>query len=555
MLDNLHVRNLALIEEEDISFGPGFNILTGETGAGKSIILGSVNLALGAKLNSDVIRSGADSALIELSFSLSEEEASRIAALGYDISEERSLLLSRKILPGKSISRINGETISLGELRKVGEILLDMYGQHENQSLLKSATYAGMLDEYAGQELYEYKEELKGLLERYKDILSSLSDENSDTDVRKREMDLLSFEIKEIEDAAIKEGEDEELEERFRFLSNAGRIMEASAEAHALTGYDGEYAAGSLIGSALGKLKNVSSYDEGALQLCEELTEVESLLNDFVRSLSGYEEGLEFDEEELSLVSERLDLLNTLKAKYGGSLSSVLASFSEKEKEYERLSNYEEYLDGLKKEEASVHKDILSKCEKISDLRRKAAKPLASKLTETLKDLNFEEVKLEVNITPDENNIRESGYDDIEFLISLNVGENLKKMTDVSSGGELSRIMLAFKSVFASRDGVSTLIFDEIDTGISGRTAHMVAEKMNELSKDHQIICITHLPQIAAMADDHYLIEKSVSDGRTLTHIEHLDEEGSVRELARMLGASDITEEALLNARGLKKRG
>ncbi len=554
MLRNLHVKNLALIEEEDIDFEKGFNVLTGETGAGKSIVLGSVNLALGAKLNSDVIRTGKEYALVELSFSLNENEIKKVKEMDLYPEEDGSVVIQRKIMPGKSVCRMNGETISVSQLRELSGVLLDMYGQHEHQGLLKTATYEKMLDAYAGEEVSGYIEGLKKDIAEYKELINELETNNTDTDVRNREIDLLKFEIEQIENAALKEGEDEELEKRYRFLNNAKKIKELVYEAHAMSGYENSEAAGSLIGNAVSRMQSVKALDEDAQELYDEIVEIEGLLSDFSRALSSYEDRLSFDEEEFFEIEERLNVINTLKDRFGPTLKDVLDNLEKKQEKLKILVNFEDYLSDLTAKIESLKHSMKSKCAAVSSLRTSAAPLLCKELTEQMKDLNFNDVRLNINIVPNEEKITESGYDDIEFLIRLNPGEDMRPIVEVASGGELSRLMLAIKSVFATKDEVSTLIFDEIDTGISGRTASMVANKMAALSKNHQLICITHLPQIAAMADEHFLIEKDVTDGRTVTNITSLDEEGTIMELCRMLSGDDNGESAILNARELRAK-
>ncbi len=558
MLESLHVKNLALIEEIEINFHEGFNVLTGETGAGKSIVLGSVNLALGAKASPDVIRTGAEGALVELVFDLNDEQVKELKKLDIETGEDNELLLQRKIMPTKSVCRINGETVSMGLLKECSSILLDMYGQHEHQSLLKASTYSKMLDEYAGSDVFSLQAHLKKDLAEYKELVAKKDEAGSDESVRKRELELLSFEVAEIEEAALKTGEDEELEKRYKFLNNAKKIMESVSACQSLTGSEDNENASSLISLAVSRLKAVSQYDEEASALTDELGEIDSLLNDFNHSLRSYIDKLSFDEEDFHHVEERLNLINKLKDKYAdsanGSIESILKSYDDKLKRIDVLTNFEDYLDKLNKDINEVHKKILDECKKISDLRIRAASTLKVKLEDAIRDLNFLDVKLEIKVEPSEDSITSTGFDNVEFLISLNPGESLRPIRDIASGGELSRIMLAFKSVFASASMVPTLIFDEIDAGISGVTAYKVAEKIGALSRDHQILCITHLPQIAAMATSHYLIEKAVNDGRTVTDIHLLTEEGSVNELARMLGSDVITEASLENAKDLKKK-
>ena len=552
MLENLHVKDLALIEEAEVEFKDGFNILTGETGAGKSIILGSINLALGAKASSDIIRSGKESALVELSFKLNEDQITKIRKLDLDVDDDGEVLLQRKISAGKNICRMNGETISVGTLKSIAGILLDMYGQHEHQTLLKASTYSKMLDEYAGDDIGTLKTELADVLKEYHKLVKEKEEQDSDTSVRNRELELLSFEVNEIEDAALKLGEDEELEKQFKLLNNSRKMREIISEVISYTGNDSDVSASTLIGSGVGRIRQLAAIDDEAGALATQLAEIEGLLDDFNRELSRYESKLDFDDEDFEVVSERLNLINKLKGKYGDTIEKILKALDEKSAQIDKLQNYEAYLEKLNKNIELTYGKAVDICKKISVLRKKAAPILTEKLIEAMKSLNFLDVKLSINIDSNEEYLSGDGYDNVEFLISLNPGEDLKPMQNVASGGELSRIMLAFKSVFAESNAVSTLIFDEIDTGISGVTAYKVAEMMDKLSKNHQLICITHLPQIAAMADRHFLIEKGVADGRTLTNINALDEEGSVRELARMLGSDVISESALANARELK---
>jgi len=553
MLESLHVKDLALVKEVEIDFHDGFNILTGETGAGKSIIMGSVNLALGAKASADLIRSGAEYALVELVFRLDEKEISKLKELELEPEEDGTILLQRKISSQKTVSRINGQTVTVSQLKELSNVLMDVYGQHDYQNLLKPSNYLKMLDEYAGEKVFVLTDELKKKYSAYKDLLKKRNDDNSDENVRNREIDLLRYEINEIEEASLTLGEDEELEKRFRFLSNVRKIMEAVYEAS--NAIDGEDASAlTNVGHATMKLKSVSAYDEEASEIADRIEEIEGLLSDAKRALKSYESKLDFDEEEFALVEERLNLLNHLKDKYGNTIESILSLYEKKSEELEKYIHYEEYLLKLDKEIEVLQKDILEICAKVSNHRKIAAKGLEQKLTDELKSLNFINTDMKITVLSEEEKLSVNGFDTVEFLISTNIGEELRPMHQIASGGELSRIMLAIKSVFADRDDVSTLLFDEIDSGISGTTAYKVAEMMSRIAGNHQLIAITHLPQIASMADNHYRIEKKVVEDRTVTLISRLDEEDSVRELARMLGSDEITDSALNNARELKKK-
>lgn len=552
MLESLHVKNLALIDEAEVDFTEGLNILTGETGAGKSIIIGSINLALGAKADKEYIRTGAEYALVELVFSLNEKQQKAIMDMELPLEEDGTLLLSRKITTGRSTCKVNGEGVSTGQLKMLSGYLLDMYGQHEHQSLLKVSKHKELLDDYAGSQMEEKKKQLKLLYASYKQSEEELLNNQLDESERIRETDLLSFEINEIEAASLVLGEDEKLENAYRRMMNARRIKEAAFLAYSLTGYEENGCAGEAIGRAVRELKNVSRYDEELEPLTDQLSEVENLLNDFNRSMADYLSSLEFDEEEFLKTEERLNILNHLKGKYGTSLEDIFSVLKEKEKRLLQLQSYEEYFHDLKLKVKEEKEKILDLCGEISKLRKEAAEKLSKKLTKAMVDLNFIDVDFSIEVYPKEDALSEDGYDKIEFLISTNPGEGKKPLQQVASGGELSRIMLAFKTVLADKDGTDTLIFDEIDTGISGKTAWKVAEKLGQLSGNHQIICITHLPQIAAMSDSHYLIEKQVKGERTVTDIGRLKEKESLDELARLLGSGSVTEAVLSNAREMK---
>lgn len=548
VLENLHVKNLALIEEQEISFTEGLNILTGETGAGKSIVLGSIQLALGARADKESIRSGAEYALIELLFSLNELQREQVLAMELPVEEDGTLLLQRKLTQGKSICRVNGETISARELKELSGCLLDMYGQHEHQTLLKPLSYGRMLDQYIGTQAQECKEQLKELLKVYHEQLEELDAQQLDEEARKREEDLLSFEIQEIEAAALQAGEDERLEAQYRKLSHARKIQEAVNAAHTMTGYEEGDSVGNVLARALRELGSVQSVDEEIRTLSEQLAEVESLLNDFNRSLSAYRESLEFEEEDFAAIGERLDILNHIKSKYGSTIQEVLSALDTKRERLAQLADYECYRAQLQEAVSRQKQEILAVCKKLSELRRQNALPLGEKLKQAMIDLNFLDVQFEIRVEPDEAQFKTDGYDHVEFMISVNPGEALRPVWQVASGGELSRIMLAIKTVFADKEDTATLIFDEIDTGISGRTAWKVSEKLGQLAKGRQLLCITHLPQIAAMADTHFLIEKKVSSDRTVTDIRKLSEDEALGELSRLLGSGEVTQATITNA-------
>ena len=553
MLLSLHVKNLALIDEEEVSFGEGLNILTGETGAGKSIVIGSVNMALGAKADKELIRTGAEYALVELVFQVNEEQGRKLKELDFFPEEDGTFIIQRKIMPSRSVCKVCGETVGTKQLKEIAEILIDIHGQHEHQTLLQKKKHKEILDDFAGQKAFDLKSEIR---ERYKELVSlqkELEEMSGDETAREKEAALLGFEVKEIEEANLLPGEDEELEQLYRKMINSRKIKESVADAYRMTGYGLGEGAGEYIGRALRELKNVSSLDEDLADLETQLQDIDNLLNDFNRAISGYMEELEFDGEDFARTEERLNLVNHLKSKYGNNIEEVLAYKARGEERLNLLENYEVYRMEITQRIESM-KEILQKhCGRLSDVRKKGAKELGKLLKKALLDLNFEEVNFEIQVRPCPEMIASDVYDDVEFMISTNKGEKLKPLNQVASGGELSRIMLAFKTVLADKDDIQTLIFDEIDTGISGKTAWKVSEKMGILGRNHQIICITHLPQIAAMSDVHFLIEKNAKKERTVTTIRKISEEDDLRELARMLGGAEITEAALQNAKEMKE--
>ena len=550
MLKNIHVKSFALIDEVELNLASGLNILTGETGAGKSIIIDAVNFALGQRVSKDVVRDDAEYALSELVFEINDDKTKE-RLNQFDIPlDDNEVLIQRKITNGKSTARINGETVTLSTLKLIAAGLIDIHGQHDNQSLLSKASQQNLLDTILS-------DELKELLIRMKDTYVNLNNKISEyeqlnTKEAEKEIAFLQYELNEIDSASLHEGEDEALESDYKKMNNSKRIADLVSGAHRITGYDSE-GAGSLIGRALSMIRQASSIDDDAKDLELILNDIDGLLNDFNRSIADYEMSLDFSDEDYKNTEDRLNLINSLKNKYGKSIKEILYKRDEFEDELNRLLNADEYKSALLSEIASLKKEAYKLCKEISAIRKKGAKKLSGEIADALLDLNFLDSQFEIKVTSDEENMKQSGYDDIEFFISTNPGEALKPLNQVASGGEMSRIMLAIKSVCAN-DSTATLIFDEIDTGISGRTAQKVSEKMSRIAKEHQVIVVTHLPQIAAMADTHFEISKSVNNGRTITSIETLSEEGKIKELARMLGGVTITEKVLENAKDMKKQ-
>ncbi len=550
MLQNLHVKNLALINETEVEFKDGLNILSGETGAGKSIVIGSINLALGEKVQKEMLRDNADTALVELVFYVENPATlEAVRALGIEVEDE-TIILSRKITAGRAIARINGEAVSASKMKEAAALLIDIHGQHEHQSLLSKRKHLEILDLFAKDLLREQKQKLSVCYREYRKLLGELEQSDSDTEERARELSFLEYEAKEIEDANLTLGEDVELEEQFRKYSNGKKILDAIHVVQAATAEEDE-SASERISRAVRELAGVSGYDKRVEELENQLTEIDNLLGDFNREVASYLSEEEFDNETYFEIEKRLDFINHLKSKYGNSIEQILESYNSKCERIAVLKDYDEYLKQLLSKINHKKQELTQLSDEVSAIRQKESVVLTNAIRQALMDLNFLDVRFTMEFRKID--FTENGTDEVEFMISTNPGEPLKPLGKVASGGELSRIMLAIKTVLAENDHIETLIFDEIDSGISGRTAQMVSEKMNELGRSHQIICITHLPQIAAMADTHFLIEKSVENDTTVSHIHELSDEESVQELARMLGGVEITDKVVENAREMKK--
>ncbi len=551
MLQSLHVKNLALIDETEVSFTEGLNILTGETGAGKSVIIGSINLALGAKADKEMIRSGAEYALVELTFEVENERQCRaIQELELPL-EEGQVIIQRKIMQNRSVCKVCGETVTARQLKQLAEILIDIHGQHEHQSLLQAVRQMEILDAYAGEELEVHKTALKERYRQYKEVREELLSNAVDEETRRREISLAEFECKEIAEAALTVGEDEEVEKAYQKMLYAQKIREATVNVHGLCGYE-DNGMGSLMGRALKEIRSVSAYDDALQEFEKQLLDMDGLLNDYNRAIAEYLSNLEFDAQLFDQTERRLNLLNHLKSKYGNTVEEILAYYERAQEVIAKYQDYDAYRIELSRKADTLYQEVLTLCGEISNIRMQNADTLSEEMRSALEDLNFDHVAFQIQISPKEERLGENGYDQVTFLISTNTGEALKELTQVASGGELSRIMLALKTVLADKDEIETLIFDEIDTGISGRTAWKVSEKMGILGRGHQLICITHLPQIAAMADTHFYIEKQVTNDRAITDIRRLEERESVEELARMLGGAQITENVLKNAEEMK---
>lgn len=554
MLLNLHVKNLAIIDEIEVEFSEGLNVLTGETGAGKSIIIGSINIALGGKVSKDIIRTGTEFALVELTFLAEDsEQINSLEKLGITL-EEDVVVISRKITKCRTINRVNGETVSVSMLKSIADILIDIHGQNEQQSLLYKNKHMEIVDRYAAEKMCGRDMEFSEMYRQYKDMLVKYSEKEMSEEERLREVSFIRYELEQIEQAHLVKGEEEKLQERYRYLSNANEIKSGINEVYSLVedSYGDSQSVSQMLGRSSHILAKISGYDERLKELARQIADIDELIMDFNRDLQEYASDMDENGEEFAEVETRLDLVRTIKSKYGATTELVENYAKDLENKLEKYEAYEEYRANLEKK-IEIYKIKLEKLgESISKIRKKCSAELEKRITDALIDLNFQQVKFEIAVRElDEFNSK--GKDEVEFMISTNPGEDLKPIGQAASGGELSRIMLAIKAVLAEHDSIGTLIFDEIDVGISGRTAQKVAEKMAFIGHSHQVICISHLAQIAAMADHNYLIEKNNSLNKTSTVIRQLEGDEIVEEIARILGGAKITDAVLESAREMKQ--
>ena len=550
MLYHYHVKNFALIEDASVDFGPGLNVLTGETGAGKSIMIDALNAGMGARTGAEMIRKGCGEAFVELVFSLEDpvlEEA--LAAL--DIAcEDHMLLISRRIFPGRSLYRINDETATSARVRQVTELLLDIHGQHEHQSLLKPERQLSILDEFAGPACAEAAERTARAWHAFRAALKERGTFTLSEEERRRRMDFLQYELDEITQAAVRPGERDELAARFKEMSSFGRVRDGLNRVLEYLS-EGRMNAAELLMKASGELSAAARLAPALTEADQELATAQDILSSAEHEIKAYLEEADFDEETFRQVEKRLDDLHRLELKYGDlSLPSCTAR-ADREAELERLTDYENRLKQADRAVDEARREMEEAAAALHRLRAEAAPQWDEALTEGLKELNFRAVRFrtELEELPE---CTAGGKDRACFTVSLNPGEDLMPLQKVASGGELSRIMLAIKTILADRDRIPTVIFDEIDTGISGQTAQAVARKLKAISRYRQVILITHLPQIAAPADRHYGIEKQTEGERTFTRIRLLDEEDSVRELVRLLGGDLQSESVYKTARELK---
>lgn len=550
MLDSLYVKNLALIDEEEVTFTEGLNVLSGETGAGKSILIGSVLIALGAKVHKEMIRANEKEAYIELIFSPTHPAVLE-KLREYDIEpEDGQLIISKKITASKSVSKINKEAYPASKVREVASLLLDVHGQHDHQALIHQNKQLEIVDRSGGKNLKEAKEQTAKYYRVWKQYKDELDSYSVDEDERLRRMDILCYELDELKEASITPGEEARLSKEWKRLSEREHIITAYQELTSLLGYESNGAC-DLCGRAEHALKGISDADEEAQSLYDQLTDAESIIHDICREASERLDAMQDEELDTAKIEERLDQIRHLMQKYRCDEEGLLKMTEKKEQELEKYRHFEEEKARAQKLCQNAFVKLEQAANDLSSKRRKCADLLCSQLIKALVDLNFLDVRFEIHMDQTEQ-IGPGGKDVVTFYIATNPGEALKPLAAVASGGELSRIMLAVKSVMAQKEEIETLIFDEIDTGISGRTAQKVAKRLSETAKGSQVICISHLAQIVSMADTHFLIEKNAENERTTTHITKLSEEESIREVARLLGGAEITKNVLDTAKEMK---
>ena len=551
MLESLYVKNLALIDKTEICFTPGLNILSGETGAGKSILIGSVMIALGSKVPKDMIRNHEKEAYIELVFSVHGEGLLEKLEQMDIVPEEGQLIISRRIRENRSICKINGETVTAARVREAAALLLDVHGQHEHQKLLMPMRQLEIVDRFGQSSgIRTVRQEVARLYHQLQECQKELEKSCVDEAVRIRTVDILNFEIEEIEQAQIRPGEEQELEQEWKKLRSQEVIKRGLRQIEVFVSAE-EGSAADQISKAVVSAAELTEYDPELKQLHSQLMDAESILSDCSHAVSRLLDQEEDSQERFLEVGGRLDEIRHLLQKYNCDEEGLLFLLDEKKKELETYLNLEEIKKKLERQVNRIQKKLEQASEDLSARRREAAAILEKSLIAALIDLNFLDIRFEIRFDRTAQ-IGVHGMDDVQFYLATNPGEPVKPLSMVASGGELSRIMLAIKSVLAEKEETETLIFDEIDAGISGRTAQKVAARLNVTARGCQVICISHLPQIVSMADTHFLIEKTVENQVTTTHIRPLEQEESVLELARLLGGTEITERVVENAREMK---
>lgn len=543
MLSELSVKNFAIIEALSISFEKGLTVLTGETGAGKSIIIDAIHLLVGGRGSSDFVRHGEDRAEIEGLFLLEKPSHpifAKAKEFGIEIEDEMIVLRREISKSGKSVCRINGKLVTISTLREIGGTLVDIHGQHEHQELMDESRHLSLLDQYGKSRIVTALAEYGKIYHAYEQTLRKLKSLNENEQQMAHRLDLIQFQLSEIQQANLKINEDEILLEEKKQLSNFERIYEAMQASY--NALQGEQRGLDWVSLAMGQMEDVAGLNENYKELAESVSNSYYLLEDVAQSLRTELDNLEYNPGRLNEIEDRLNEINQLKRKYGNSISAIVEYGAKIEEEMETLQNKETHIDQLQKELVSLKKDLMIEGNELTNLRKKLAENLTNAIHSELQELYMQKTVFEVNFNSGENFISKTGLDTVEFYITTNPGEPLKPLSKIASGGELSRIMLALKSIFSKHQEVTSIIFDEVDTGVSGRVAQAIAEKIHKVSSDSQVLCISHLPQVAAMADTHLYIAKATKDGRTKTTVTPLTEEEKIGEIGRMISGVEITD-------------
>lgn len=568
MLLELSIQDFALIDRLRLQFGKGLNIMTGETGAGKSIIIDSVNFVLGERSSKDIIRTGMDKTEVTAVFeNINNDDLAKIMEeYGIEADDDVLILYRELNTSGRSLCRVNGRTVTTSVLKSIGNFLIDIHGQHEHQSLLNENNHIELLDTFGGNGVSKLKEEVAGSYREVRHIKHQLKSITGDEIERERKLNFLDYQIKEIDGAKLKVGEEEELLKQRTILNNAEKLYSVLSSCYSTLyeSQDEDRSVFDKLGYVISELRSISGIDEKINNIYKSIEDTYYTLESAITDIREYRDSIDFNLELINEVESRLDLISKLKRKYGKTVKDILAYRESIYKEMQDIQNSEETAEKLRKQLNAAEATLEDKSRQLSECRKKIAERLGMSITGELKYLGMDKSRFEVSLDVSKKDgqiiYNENGMDIVSFLISTNPGEPLKPLSKIASGGEISRIMLAIKIVLADTDKISSLIFDEIDTGISGRAAQAVAEKLSQISLSHQVICVTHLPQIASMADNHFYIEKKVSSGKTSTDVKKLDDKSRISEIARMLGSAKITdltlkhaEEMITMAGGIKK--
>lgn len=538
MITNLHIKNIGIIDDIEVDLGQGLNVLTGETGAGKSLIIGSLNIISGGRFSKDMIRKGETNSFVEVALYEPENEN----------SIDGTIIISREIsVNGKNMCKINGRMVTVNELKEFMKKIIEIHGQNDSQNLLENKEHIKYLDNFSGEKIEELKKENKNLYERYLEIKKELKENYGDEKERERKLDLLKYQLQEIEEANLIDGEEEELSNKQKIIENSEKIAKTLQDVDLAIGEN----AIDIISNSIRNLEKIESFNSKYQETANNLKSAYYELQEISRDITNYKEEVDFDEDEQKEIENRLDLIFSLKRKYGNSIKEILEYKEEVEKEIYRIDNLDEYLNKLKKEEKEIKQKLDIMGEKIHEIREKQGQNLSMEINKNLQDLEMKNAKVNIHVDYIQDEYYENGKDKVVFYIKTNVGEDEKELSKVASGGEMSRIMLAIKAVLASYDNTSSLVFDEIDTGISGKAANAVAEKLAKISEKHQVLCISHLPNIAAVADYHYFISKNIVNERTSTSIKQLNEEEKIHEIAR-ISSGEINEISIKYAEKLR---